>query len=91
MLRSLSHRCRLRAARRYLSTGASPLLVSPPATEEVLRLTLACGVQGKLKDKNLLRTDCYINGEWVRAKNGRTSKVLNPANGQVSVPRPTRT
>jgi len=36
----------------------------------------------KLKDSSLLRTRCYINGEWVDADSGATLDVRNPANGE---------
>jgi succinate-semialdehyde dehydrogenase / glutarate-semialdehyde dehydrogenase len=35
----------------------------------------------RLKDKSLLKEQCYINGEWVGA--GQTISVTNPANGDV--------
>ncbi|MCZ6657877.1 MAG: NAD-dependent succinate-semialdehyde dehydrogenase [Gammaproteobacteria bacterium] len=31
----------------------------------------------------LLRTDAFIDGEWVAADNGETTPIVNPANGQV--------
>lgn len=37
----------------------------------------------QLKDHELLREICYINGEWVTADDGATREVLNPANGEV--------
>jgi succinate-semialdehyde dehydrogenase/glutarate-semialdehyde dehydrogenase len=37
----------------------------------------------KLKDPSLLRTDAYINGEWVSAPDGRVFGVHNPANGSL--------
>jgi acyl-CoA reductase-like NAD-dependent aldehyde dehydrogenase len=37
----------------------------------------------KLKDPSLLRTDAYINGEWVSAPDGRVFTVHNPADGSV--------
>ncbi len=35
----------------------------------------------KLKDPSLLRTQAYINGEWVNAANDSTLAVTNPATG----------
>lgn len=35
----------------------------------------------KLKDQQLLKTQAYINGEWVSADSGKTFSVTNPANG----------
>ena len=42
-----------------------------------------------LKDSNLLRQACYINGTWVAADNGETLAVNNPATGALiaTVPR----
>ncbi len=37
----------------------------------------------KLSDQALLRTQAYINGQWVDADNGATLAVTNPANGEV--------
>jgi succinate-semialdehyde dehydrogenase/glutarate-semialdehyde dehydrogenase len=36
-----------------------------------------------LKDKTLLRDVCLIGGEWVKADNGSTITVDNPANGAI--------
>jgi succinate-semialdehyde dehydrogenase/glutarate-semialdehyde dehydrogenase len=35
----------------------------------------------KLKDPTLFRHQCFINGEWVNADNGKTIEVDNPATG----------
>ncbi|WP_086478971.1 NAD-dependent succinate-semialdehyde dehydrogenase [Oceanospirillum sanctuarii] len=35
----------------------------------------------KLKDPQLLKTQAYINGEWVNAQSGKTFSVKNPATG----------
>ncbi len=35
-----------------------------------------------LENPELLRSQSYINGEWVEADNGATVDVLNPANGE---------
>ena len=42
----------------------------------------------QLKDPALLRTQCYINGQWLDADSGRTIAVSNPATGETigSVP-----
>jgi succinate-semialdehyde dehydrogenase/glutarate-semialdehyde dehydrogenase len=37
----------------------------------------------KLKDPTLLRQQCYIDGQWRDAQNGRTAAVTNPATGAV--------
>lgn len=37
----------------------------------------------KLKRKDLFRTQCYINGQWLDANSGDTMEVENPANGNV--------
>ena len=39
----------------------------------------------KLKDASLLRTQSYINGEWVGAADGRNFAVHNPADGTLIV------
>ncbi|PKO80175.1 MAG: succinate-semialdehyde dehydrogenase (NADP(+)), partial [Betaproteobacteria bacterium HGW-Betaproteobacteria-13] len=35
-----------------------------------------------LKDPSLLRSSCYIDGEWVAADAGATITVTNPATGE---------
>lgn len=37
----------------------------------------------RLKDPQLLREQCYVNGEWVGADSGVTFEVTNPASGAV--------
>ncbi|UKZ48866.1 hypothetical protein TrVGV298_003102 [Trichoderma virens] len=38
----------------------------------------------KLRDPSLLKQDvCYVNGEWVTAKSGKTFKVNDPATGEL--------
>jgi succinate-semialdehyde dehydrogenase/glutarate-semialdehyde dehydrogenase len=36
-----------------------------------------------LKDPKLFRQQCYINGKWVDADNGKTVDVNNPATGEI--------
>jgi succinate-semialdehyde dehydrogenase/glutarate-semialdehyde dehydrogenase len=36
----------------------------------------------KLQDPGLLKTQAYINGQWVDADNGATFAVTNPATGE---------
>ena len=36
----------------------------------------------QLSDKSLLKTQAYVDGQWIDADNGETLAVLNPANGQ---------
>jgi succinate-semialdehyde dehydrogenase / glutarate-semialdehyde dehydrogenase len=36
----------------------------------------------QLTDQKLLRTQCFVNGEWIEAADGRTSTVTNPASGE---------
>jgi len=36
----------------------------------------------QLTDQKLLRTQCFVNGEWIDAADGRTSTVTNPATGE---------
>ena len=42
-----------------------------------------------LKDPGLLKSQCFINGQWVDADNGETIAVTNPATGEVigSIPK----
>ena len=35
-----------------------------------------------IKNKALLKDQCYINGEWMEAKGGSSSEVTNPANSE---------
>ena len=35
-----------------------------------------------IKNKALLKDQCYINGEWMEAKDGSSSEVTNPANSE---------
>ncbi len=37
----------------------------------------------QLSDQGLLKTQAYINGQWVAADSGETVPVTNPANGEV--------
>ena len=37
----------------------------------------------KLKDPNLFRSQCYVDGEWVDAEGGKTLAVTNPATGEL--------
>ncbi|KAF2258381.1 succinic semialdehyde dehydrogenase [Lojkania enalia] len=36
-----------------------------------------------LSDKSLLKKQCYVNGEWISAKSGKTFEVTDPATGEV--------
>ncbi|MBU0574770.1 MAG: NADP-dependent succinate-semialdehyde dehydrogenase [Proteobacteria bacterium] len=36
-----------------------------------------------LKDKTLLRQQCYLNGQWIDAAEGGTITVTNPATGEI--------
>jgi succinate-semialdehyde dehydrogenase/glutarate-semialdehyde dehydrogenase len=36
-----------------------------------------------LKDKTLLRRQCYVNGQWIDAAEGGTIAVTNPATGEI--------
>ncbi|MDR9468584.1 NADP-dependent succinate-semialdehyde dehydrogenase [Marinospirillum sp.] len=37
----------------------------------------------QLKDKNLFRQQAWINGEWVSADSGETTKIYNPSNNEL--------
>ena len=37
----------------------------------------------QISDQALLKTQAYINGQWIDADNGETVPVTNPANGEV--------
>jgi len=37
----------------------------------------------KLTDSTLLKSQCYIDGQWLNADNGKTVEVLNPATGEL--------
>ncbi|KAI9762811.1 MAG: succinate semialdehyde dehydrogenase NADP+ linked [Chaenotheca gracillima] len=36
-----------------------------------------------LSDKSLFKNECYVNGEWVKAKSGKTFEVKDPASMKV--------
>ena len=38
-----------------------------------------------LKNKNLLKTQAYINGAWIDAKSGKSFEVINPSSGEIIV------
>ncbi|MCJ1231449.1 succinate semialdehyde dehydrogenase NADP+ linked [Toensbergia leucococca] len=37
----------------------------------------------QLNDKSLFKQECYVNGEWIKAKSGKTFEVTDPSNGKV--------
>ena len=41
----------------------------------------------KLKDMSLFRQQCYIDGRWTDADDGKTIAVYNPATGQQKIGR----
>ena len=43
----------------------------------------ATDLSSKLNDPTLLRTQAYVNGEWIDADDGATFEVKNPARGDV--------
>ncbi len=43
----------------------------------------ATDLSSKLNDPTLLRTQAYVNGEWIDADDGATFEVTNPARGDV--------
>ncbi|KAL8934581.1 MAG: hypothetical protein Q9211_005151 [Gyalolechia sp. 1 TL-2023] len=36
-----------------------------------------------LNDKSLFKQECYVNGEWVKAKSGKTFEVKDPGTGKL--------
>ncbi|KAL8827685.1 MAG: hypothetical protein Q9170_006916 [Blastenia crenularia] len=36
-----------------------------------------------LSDKSLFKQECYVNGEWVKAKSGKTFEVKDPGTGKL--------
>ena len=38
-----------------------------------------------LKNKNLLKTQAYINGAWIDAESGKSFEVINPSSGEIIV------
>jgi hypothetical protein len=65
------------------SSAASP-------QHRAFRVSVAAAL--RLNDPSLLRDRCYVNGQWVAAKDGRTLAVHNPgARGSSSqAPQPPR-
>lgn len=45
----------------------------------VRAMSSVSSVQGLLSNPNLLKTQCYVNGQWVSSKSGETFDVNNPA------------
>jgi len=37
----------------------------------------------QISDQSLIKTQAYINGQWIDADSGATLAVTNPANGEV--------
>ncbi|MCJ1419676.1 succinate semialdehyde dehydrogenase NADP+ linked [Xylographa parallela] len=37
----------------------------------------------KLNDPSLFKQECYVNGEWIKAKSGKTFEVTDPSSGEV--------
>ncbi|MCJ1375438.1 succinate semialdehyde dehydrogenase NADP+ linked [Loxospora ochrophaea] len=37
----------------------------------------------KLQDPTLIKEACYVNGEWIQAKSGKTFQVDDPASGKI--------
>lgn len=46
-------------------------------------MTINPNILSTLKDKSLLKTQAYINGQWVDANNGKTFEVINPSTNEV--------
>ncbi|KAL7791339.1 succinic semialdehyde dehydrogenase [Trichoderma ceciliae] len=70
---ALLHRLAAPSAFRFAPPGISSILVRRAST-----------MAPKLRDPSLLKKDvCYVNGEWVAAKSGKTFKVNDPATGDL--------
>ncbi|PHH90145.1 hypothetical protein CDD83_4392 [Cordyceps sp. RAO-2017] len=55
-----------------------------PGRVSLLLTRSASTMAPKLRDPSLLKHDvCYINGQWVPAKSGKTFKVDDPATGEI--------
>ncbi len=62
--------------------GAAPSALGPyPKEKSVNAPTDLASL--KLKDRKLLRQQCYIDGAWIDADGGKTLAVTNPATGEV--------
>ena len=48
-----------------------------------LRITTVARHNHTLKDNSLLKSQCYINGQWVDANSGKTFDIHDPATGKV--------
>ncbi|KAK4247187.1 succinate-semialdehyde dehydrogenase [Corynascus novoguineensis] len=65
------------AARSRFRPSALPVIINPS-------LRLASTMAPKLRDPSLFKQDvCYVNGEWVKARSGKTFEVYDPATGQL--------
>ena len=42
----------------------------------------------QLNDPTLFKNECYVNGEWIKAKSGQTFEVHGELNTQFSYVRP---
>ncbi|KAF7558970.1 hypothetical protein G7046_g5187 [Stylonectria norvegica] len=67
--------------RRVVAPGTRGALRYSPAISLFLTRR-ASNLAPKLKDPSLLKQDvCYVNGEWIPAKSGKTFKVTDPSTG----------
>jgi hypothetical protein len=64
-------------------TSASSASAPGNASSDSAPSAAAAAVRIKLKDPDLLRTQCLIGGRWVGAEYGTTLAVTNPATGEV--------
>ena len=64
---------------RHESLGTSGELDCGSVLASPAQLTL----QTQLNDKTLLKSQTYVNGEWIDAKSGKTFEVTDPATGKV--------
>jgi len=55
-----------------------------PTSRSLLSRTMSTQrAQLNLKNPSLLKSQAFVNNEWVSAKSGKTFKVTNPANNEV--------
>ncbi|KAK4507627.1 hypothetical protein PRZ48_001362 [Zasmidium cellare] len=64
------------AVRSHITRTNHLRLISRPAAANIHTVP-------ELKDKSLFKEQCYINGQWVNAKSGKTFEVHDPSSGKL--------